>query len=399
MAALEAGVSTMVFEEGQAALAKEWQQLGRFEAITRTSDGRLLDAAGSQVGRVRLLASPDDLRAAEREAAAAEGVVVMDASDWQIIPAENLVAAYQRNSGATLLAAAPDCAASRVMLEALEAGTDGVLLRTDSPAEVRALARYLQERRQQGAQRLRYEAATVTAVRPVGMGDRACVDLCCLLQPGEGMLVGSFARAMFLVHSECAESKYIASRPFRVNAGPVHSYLQLPGGRTGYLSELSSGAEVLVADAHGRTRTALVGRVKIEQRPLVLVEAELADGDRCSVLLQNAETVRLVAPNAGPSGDSRSSHSTPDAPQEREPSWRAVSVSELAAGEQLLVLRQAGARHTGVAIEESITERCARGTYLYMCGTGGAPTGSGTVRGHQPIHQPKTSRVLGLYRG
>lgn len=89
----------------------------------------------------------------------------------------------------------------------------------------------------------------------------------------------------------------------------------------------------------------------------VLVEAELADGDRCSVLLQNAETVRLVAPNAGPSGDSRSSHSTPDAPQEREPSWRAVSVSELAAGEQLLVLRQAGARHTGVAIEESITER------------------------------------------
>lgn len=132
------------------------------------------------------------------------------------------MAAYQRNSGATLLAAAPDCAASRVMLEALEAGTDGVLLRTDSPAEVRglpgraaaaarflrqrrspwphreasccrlclmlavrapavqvrALARYLQERRQQGAQRLRYEAATVTAVRPVGMGDRACVDLC-----------------------------------------------------------------------------------------------------------------------------------------------------------------------------------------------------------------------------
>lgn len=38
---------------------------------------------------------------------------------------------------------------------------------------------------------------------------------------GEGMLVGSFARALFLVHSECAESRYIASRPFRVNAGPV----------------------------------------------------------------------------------------------------------------------------------------------------------------------------------
>ena len=39
--------------------------------------------------------------------------------------------------------------------------------------------------------------------------------------PGEGMLGGSFARALFLVHSECAASAYINSRPFRVNAGPV----------------------------------------------------------------------------------------------------------------------------------------------------------------------------------
>lgn len=39
-------------------------------------------------------------------------------------------------------------------------------------------------------------------VSPVGMGDRVCVDLCSLLRPGEGMLVGSFARALFLVHSE-----------------------------------------------------------------------------------------------------------------------------------------------------------------------------------------------------
>ena len=44
-----------------------------------------------------------------------------------------------------------------------------------------------------------------------------------LLAPGEGLLVGSFARALFLVHSECAKSAYINSRPFRVNAGPVRS--------------------------------------------------------------------------------------------------------------------------------------------------------------------------------
>lgn len=59
------------------------------------------------------------------------------------------------------------------------------------------------------------------------------------------MLVGSFARTMFLVHSECDESSYINSRPFRVNAGPVHAYcLAGPSGRTSYLSELGTGKEV-----------------------------------------------------------------------------------------------------------------------------------------------------------
>lgn len=52
---------------------------------------------------------------------------------------------------------------------------------------------------------------------------RVCVDMASLLVPGEGLLVGSFARALFLVHSECAESAYINSRPFRVNAGPVNA--------------------------------------------------------------------------------------------------------------------------------------------------------------------------------
>ncbi|KAL4858177.1 3-dehydroquinate synthase [Chlorella vulgaris] len=371
-AGLEAGLDTVVFDESQAAVSNEWQQLGRFTAITRAADGRLLDAAsGAVVGHVRLLSSPEDLRAAEREAATVQGVVVMDASDWQIIPAENLVAAYAGNTGATLLAAAPDCASGRTMLEALEAGTDGVLLQTDSPAEVRALMKYVRERRH-GAAALQYESATVTSVQPVGMGDRACVDLCSLLVPGEGLLCGSFARSLFL----------------------VHSYLQLPGGRTGYLSELKSGAEVLVADAEGNTRTAIVGRVKIEQRPLVLVEAELPDGESCSVLLQNAETVRLVGPVAaakgsggsstsGGGGTAREGSSGGDAPAEtaaadgyvwqqggssmpvdsqqqggeQQQGWGAVSVSELAPGHRLLVLRQASARHTGVAIEESITER------------------------------------------
>jgi hypothetical protein len=90
--------------------------------------------------------------------------------------------------------------------------------------------RYVAERAEQGAARLRYAAATVARVRALGMGDRACVDLACLLGPGEGLLVGSFARCLALVHSECGESRYISSRPFRVNAGPVRG---LPAGGWG----------------------------------------------------------------------------------------------------------------------------------------------------------------------
>lgn len=108
------------------------------------------------------------------------------------------------------------------------------------------------------------------------------------------------------------------------------------------------------------------------------MEAELPDGDRCSALLQNAETVRLVGPPAkGSAGGAApapaedgfvwqlgkegraATAAAPKQQQQRrqQPGWQAVSVSELQKGQQLFVLRQGGARHTGVAIEESITER------------------------------------------
>lgn len=86
---------------------------------------------------------------------------------------------------------------------------------------MRKLASHLRQRSDQAAQALPLSEATITRVVPVGMADRVCVDLASMLVPGEGMLVGSFSRALFLVHSECMESAYINSRPFRVNAGAV----------------------------------------------------------------------------------------------------------------------------------------------------------------------------------
>jgi 3-dehydroquinate synthase II len=75
--------------------------------------------------------------------------------------------------------------------------------------------------------------------------------------------------------------------------GPVHAYVGMADGSTAYLSELHTGSQVMVVDGQGRSRSVLVGRVKIETRPLILVEVE-AEGQRHSVLLQNVESVCFV---------------------------------------------------------------------------------------------------------
>eukprot|EP00959_Pyramimonas_sp_CCMP1952_P262148 5481905-Pyramimonas_sp.AAC.2 len=79
-----------------------------------------------------------------------------------------------------------------------------------------------------------------------------------------------------------------------VNAGPVHSYAAGVGGRTTYLAELKSGQQVLIIDPSGKQRVAVVGRVKIEERPLLLVEAETSDGCRHSVLMQSTRLYILL---------------------------------------------------------------------------------------------------------
>lgn len=57
--------------------------------------------------------------------------------------------------------------------------------------------------------------------------------------------------------------------------GPVHAYVAVPGAKTSYLSELKSGKEVIIVDQSGMQRTAIVGRVKIETRQLILIEAKV----------------------------------------------------------------------------------------------------------------------------
>jgi 3-dehydroquinate synthase II len=250
--------------------------------------------------------------------------VVVRGGDWMIIPLENLLSRANN-----LFVEINDLKEGQTALGILEKGVDGVVIDNHDSNAVRHMILTL-KRRNEKIDLLR---AKIKRIKPLGMGDRVCIDTCSSMTLGEGMLVGNSSQALFLVHSESVENPFVDTRPFRVNAGPVHAYIRLADGQTKYLSEIRSGDQVLVVNFDGTSYPAVVGRAKVERRPLVLVEAE-ENGQTVSSILQNAETIRLTAP-----------------------SGEAVSLVDLKEGSEILISREDAGRHFGVKIDETITER------------------------------------------
>ena len=255
--------------------------------------------------------------------------IILVGTDWTIIPLENIIADLQKLD-VEIIAAVRDVDGARVALETLEHGTDGIIFEANDFNNIKKIAQNVLE-----SSNANYELklATVTNVKSLGTGDRVCVDTTDMMSPGEGMLVGSYSKSLFLIHSESLESEYVASRPFRVNAGPVQAYVMVPGNKTRYLSELVAGDEVLIVNTKGETRTAYVGRSKIERRPLLLIEAEY-EGKTIRTILQNAETIRIVDANDEP-----------------------LSVADVKPGDKVKVYIETNARHFGIAIDETIIEQ------------------------------------------
>ena len=264
---------------------------------------------------------------AEAIAQEAEYTIVIG-EDWQIIPLENLIARIGDET--MLITGVTTAEEAKTAYETLEIGADAVLLDTDSPDEIRET---VEVRDAVDREQLDLQYAEVTTIEQTGSADRVCIDTGSLMDHDEGMLVGSMSRGLFFVHAETAESPYVASRPFRVNAGAVHAYVRAPGGETQYLSELASGDDVQIVNTAGETREAIVGRAKIEKRPMFRVQAETADGDRIETLLQNAETIKV---------------NTPDGRK---------AITDVEVGDELLVYYEDTARHFGEAVEESIIEK------------------------------------------
>jgi 3-dehydroquinate synthase II len=254
--------------------------------------------------------------------------VIINCLDWRVIPLENLIARVCGKS--KLVAEVTNAKDALVVLEALELGTDGVLLTTESVDEITKTSAIVKRQ----IPKIPLVTAKVTTVSQIGTGARVCVDTCDLMEPGEGILVGSQSAGLFLVEAEVHENPYVASRPFRVNAGSISMYTLGSMQNTRYLSELKAGEEVLIITKEGKVRKANVGRTKTEFRPLILVEAEV-DGKKIKTILQNAETIRLVTPKGS------------------------KPVTELKVGDEVIVhVAAKGGRHFGVSVlEEKVIER------------------------------------------
>lgn len=217
---------------------------------------------------------------------------LLDFRDPTKIPLEIVIAAAANAPGKTVTVAST-VEEAQIITGVLEHGSDGVMLRGRAVGDATALRQAVEQRT--GELDL-VELEVVTATH-VGMGERACVDTCTYFSQDEGILVGSHSKGMMLCVSETHPLPYMPTRPFRVNAGAVHSYTMSDNGRTRYLSELTAGSRVLAVDVKGRTRTAVVGRVKIETRPLISIDAVAPNGQPVNLILQDDWHVRVLGPH------------------------------------------------------------------------------------------------------
>jgi 3-amino-4-hydroxybenzoic acid synthase len=209
------------------------------------------------------------------------------------IPLEIVIAAADKSPG-RLICEAGDLEEAGIIVDVLEKGSDGLLLAPKDANDIFGLNALLQS----STQDLELSTLTVESIEHNGLGDRVCVDTCTHFEKDEGILVGSYAHGFVLCVSETHPLPYMPTRPFRVNAGALHSYVMGADNRTNYLSELKAGSTVLGVTADGRTRRIVVGRVKLESRPLLTVRAKSEEGVEVSLTLQDDWHVRVLGPGA-----------------------------------------------------------------------------------------------------
>lgn len=296
--------------------------------ITDRADIDRLGSAPEGVGGFVEVVDEPTLRLACESAIALPDTIV-SFRDPTKIPLEIVIAAADRSDG-NLICAVSSLEEAAVVVDVLEKGSEGVLFAPDGPSGLFGLVETLQER----SADLALTTLVVDSIEHNGLGERVCVDTTTHFGQDEGMLVGSYAHGFVLCVSETHPLPYMPTRPFRVNAGALHSYVLGQDNRTNYLSELAAGSTALAVTADGRTRRITVGRVKLESRPLLTIKATSEDGVPVSLTVQDDWHVRVLGPGA-----------------------TVLNVTELKPGSKLLGYVSTDRRHVGWPVGEFCIEK------------------------------------------
>ena len=296
-----------------------------FVVVPEIADAYRVRQHGRRAAYRITIRDADSMHAAT-EALRSVDVLVVRLTEETNIPLE-LVLAEAQALGVAVVKEVDRVEDAMISAGVLESGSTGVLFTVHRADEILPLRDRIQAAR---TAEVELEPLEVLSARHVGMGYRGCVDTVTMFDQDEGMLVGSTSAGGVLVAAEVHHLPYMNLRPFRVNAGGVHSYVWGPGGRTSYITDLGAGEQVWAVNSAGRARPAVVGRIKIEIRPMRLIEL---DGG-INVFLQDDWHVRVLDGDGAP-----------------------TNCSSIRPGYRLLGMRDAPGRHVGISVHETIVER------------------------------------------
>ena len=260
--------------------------------------------------------------------------ILVECMDWTMIPLENIIS-YSFGTGTKIAAAVSSEKDLNGVFHALEHGVDAIMV-PPNIAMIKAVHAEIENKVKSEVEE-EYERpplsySEVTEVRQVGVGERVCIDLIERMENREGMLIGSLANALMFIHGETVPSQYVPVRPFRVNAGSIHSYCLMADGRTKYLSELKSGERIAVVNSNGDVRGSVIGRLKIERRPFVMINYRSGEING-QIILQQAETIRMIGEK------------------------RMISTTEVKVGDKVLTRLDGQMRHIGRGLQGTMIER------------------------------------------
>ena len=259
--------------------------------------------------------------------------ILVRCSDWTMIPLENLVACSRGTQTRIVAAIDREIEISGAAF-ALGGGVDAILIpggMVDEAIEFLG-ERWTKEESSENREITSAEAR-ILSLKSAGIGERVCIDLTRRINEGKGAATGSIYGKLCLVHGETISSEYVPNRPFRINAGAIHSYILMADGRTKYMSELEAGDEIAILSSSGSMEAAVIGRLKIELRPLLVVSFDIS-GKKGQTVVQQAETVRFVSPTG-----------------------KIVSVTDAKAGDKITVFTDDRVRHIGIALDGEMVEK------------------------------------------